>query len=459
MDIQTIPPPSDIELERSVLSACILAPAALDHCIEKLVAETFYDQRHRILFDAFLALYEKGTPLDPVTIKAELDRNGTLEGAGGITYMFDVVKEVATAANIRIWARQLHQLASRRVLRTLGANLQEKANDPSQTPAELIEGTEEEFRRLTDDYDDGFRSIGDVLSGLVDEIEDNRKQGGRIRGYSSGLVDLDEILGGLWARYYILAAGTSQGKTALAIEFTLNVAKAGAVVTYFSLEMSAESLAVRMLSVLTGIPGPKIFRGDLDEREWCLLTRAFGRLANLKIEVDDRPNVSPLQARARCDRLRRMKGLGFIVIDYLQLMSPTRGDSREQEVSSISRGIKALNQEFKVPVLALSQLSREHQKRSDQRPQLHDLRESGSLEQDADVVLFLFHPHMAGEKGPNGESLEGIAEVNVGKQRQGPKGTIHVSWDEETTHFANLAPQHQWSHDEEAQKRSQRGQG
>ena len=142
MEIQTTPPPSDVDLERSVLSACILAPYALDYCIEKLVVETFYDQRHRLLFDAFTALYEKGTPLDPLTIKAELDRNGTLEGAGGIAYMFDVVKEVATAANIRIWVRELHQLASRRVLRTLGANLQENASDPPTTPAELIEGTE-----------------------------------------------------------------------------------------------------------------------------------------------------------------------------------------------------------------------------------------------------------------------------------------------------------------------------
>ena len=438
-------PPQAVEVEQAVLGAMMLEQRAIVRAVEILDESCFYHAPHSRIFAAMIDLFERGTAVDQLTLTEELKRRGQLGDVGGVVYLAKLGSEVATTANIDFHAQIVLEKALSRKLIETASEVIERAYAADQDVQTLIDKAEQQLFSLSENQlGDGFEPLTKVMGEAFEHIERIHAKTGTVLGVDTGFPALNELTSGFQkGDLVILAARPSVGKTALALTLARNAAvEAGVGVAIFSLEMSKMQLAQRLLSAETKVDLHKLRTGRLREEDWIHLTRNIDRLAQAPIYIDDTPGISVLEARAKARRLQREYGIGMVVIDYLQLMSGhIRAQSREQEISHISRGLKAMAKELDVPVLALSQLSRAVESRTDRRPQLSDLRESGSLEQDADVVMFIYRPEMYGLKSPDGESLEGIAQIIIGKQRNGPVDSVDLMWHKESAAYEAMAPE------------------
>jgi replicative DNA helicase len=469
-------PPHNYEAEMALLGAILANNLTFDKVNEFLRPDHFADALHGRIYEAAGKLIERGQIANALTLKSLFDQDPALLEHGGAQYLARLAASVVTIINAEDYGRAIHDLHLRRQLIDLGEVMVNTAHDHDlDLPATgQIETAEEKLFRLaeTGDTENGLRPLTEALTGAINMAEAAVKREGHVTGVTTGLVDLDKKLGGLQPSDLVILAGRpSMGKTALATNIAFNAALAhklapenGGRVAFFSLEMSAEQLATRILAEQTGISSDRIRRGEISrDDDFSRLVIAAQDLQTLPMHIDDTPGLSVPAMRTRARRLKRRHGLGLIVVDYLQLMrSPAglRSENRVQEVSEITRGLKAIAKELEVPVLALSQLSRAVEQRDDKRPQLADLRESGSIEQDADVVMFIFREQYYHERGEpkqrddessekfaerhsrwleRGERVHNVAEVNIAKQRHGPIGTVELYFDGMVTKFGNLS--------------------
>jgi replicative DNA helicase len=436
-------PPQAIEVEQAVLGAMLLDNRAVGRAIELLDRVYFYHSPHGKIFDAIIALYERNEAVDQLTLGEELKKRGHLEEVGGVVYLATLASEVATAANIDHHAKIVLEKGLTRSLIEATSEIAERAYEERSDAQELLDWSEQRIFSLSEkQLSQGFEGIDDVLHETFEQIELAHNRDSSVTGVDTGFADLNDMTSGFQnGDLVIIAARPSVGKTALAMCLARNAAvSAGKGVAIFSLEMSKQQVAQRLLCIETRIDLHKLRTGRLRDDDWLHLTRNVTTLAQAPIYIDDAPGITVLEARAKTRRLMRERGIGLVIIDYLQLMTSRDSiNSREQEVSSISRGLKGLAKELNVPVVALSQLSRATESRTDRRPQLSDLRESGSIEQDADVVMFIYRPDLYGLTTGDGASLESVAEIIIGKQRNGPTGSVNLMWNAPCASFETLA--------------------
>ena len=431
--------PHNLEAERSVLGAILIHNAAFNVAAERIDSGDFFRDAHRRVFDTMVDLNERGQAIDLVTLKDELARSGDLDDVGGAAYIAALADGVPRSTNVEHYARIVKERATLRHLiqsanRILG--MAYKAEEDADT---LLDQAEQEIFSIAEGrIHTGFVPLSDLVQGSFTAIEQLQQHKGLVTGVPSGFVDIDNLTSGFQPAELIIIAGRpSMGKTS----FVLNVAqhvgiKTDRSVGFFSLEMSKEQLFMRMLTAEAEVDSHRFRGGFLSEPDYGRLSTALVRLANAKVFIDDSAGLRVLEMRAKARRLKAEHGLDLLVIDYLQLMQGRgRFENRNQELASISRALKALAKELNVPVLALSQLSRAPESRSDRRPQLADLRESGALEQDADVVVFIFREE---QYDPTPEN-ENLAELIIGKQRNGPTGTVRLAFLKQHTRFANLS--------------------
>ncbi len=437
-------PPHSIQAEQSVLGGLMLDNQTWDSVADKVVVEDFYRKDHRLIFTTIEQLAEKQDPFDVITLSEALDAIGELQSVGGLAYLATLAKETPSAANIVAYANIVRDRSVLRQLIHIGTEISDSAfNTEGRDTSELLEQAERDVFKIAEQrqrgQEGGFKSIKNLLATAVDKIETLYEQEGNITGASTGFTDFDELTSGLQPADLIIVAGRpSMGKTTIAMNMAENVAiSSGKPVAVFSMEMPGDSLAMRMMSSLGRIDQNKVRTGKLEDDEWPRLTSAINMLAETKLFIDDTPALTPTEVRARARRLAREHGpLGLIVLDYLQLMqSPSSGESRVQQISDISRGLKALAKELNVPVVALSQLNRNLEQRPNKRPVMSDLRESGAIEQDADLIVFVYRDEVYNEDSPD----KGIAEIIIGKQRNGPLGTVRLTFLGQYTRFENFA--------------------
>jgi replicative DNA helicase len=431
-------PPQNNEAEQSVLGAVFLSKEALITAIEILRPEDFYKTAHQRIFKTMLDLYERGEPVDLVTVTAELQDHKLLDEVGGVTYLTEIASSVPTAANIEYYARIVEEKS---LLRRLIRTATKIANDGytrEDDVSEIIADAEKYILEIAQNRNSGgFTPIRDVLLETYERIEFLSQRRGDVTGIPSGYPDLDKMTSGFQrSDLIILAARPSVGKTAFALNVAQNVAaRAGETVAIFSLEMAASQLVQRMICAEGNLDASKMRTGWLEEDDWQKLTMAIGTLAKAPIYIDDTPGITVQDIRAKCRRLQAEKGLGLILIDYLQLIQGRgRGENRQQEVSEISRTLKGIARELNVPVIALSQLSRSVEQRQDKRPMMSDIRESGSIEQDADIVAFLYRDDYYDKETEN----KNVIEVIIAKQRNGPTGTVELAFLKEYNKFVSL---------------------
>jgi replicative DNA helicase len=425
-----VPPHSD-EAEISVLGGMLIEETAADYAMEKLVADDFYHPSHRLIFEAIQKLRDQGHGTDARTVREELQKLGTFERAGGSDYLARIVDIVPTAANIAYHSKIVLDNSVKRRLITVGTRVVGETYESSEDSDILLNRAEEEIFRLGERrFKKSFTPINQLLHGAVQQLEALSSSSERITGAPSGFKDLDDITGGFQlSDLIILAARPSLGKTSLALNIATYLAtQKGLPVAIFSLEMSMQQLVQRLISSESPVSLHSLRTGRASAEEWRRVSDACERLRRAPIYIDDSGILSALEMRAKARRLKLQKDIGLVVVDYLQLMeSNRRSESRQQEITEISRSLKALAKELNVPVLALSQLSRAPEQRtSDQRPRLSDLRESGAIEQDADLVLFLYKEKPQEEK--KSELGAGTVEVIIGKNRNGPTDKILLTW-------------------------------
>ena len=441
-ELRGVTPPNSIEAERSVLGAMLQDPNAVMQAAETLTAEDFYQPQHRELFDAMMKLFREQTPVDLVTADSELSRRGTLEGVGGTAYLIELSQYVPTTANVKAY---ITLVAEKSTLRRLIHASQEISQECFSQQSPLQETLNHAEKAIFDivmkrSSGDTLVHVKNVLYNTYANIEELSKLKGRVSGVPTGFTALDNMLTGLHGgELVILGARPSMGKTSLAMNIAAHAAlMAGKSVAVFSLEMPREQIALRVLCSEARVDMQKVRQGTLSGDDWMRLARALGPIAGSNMYLDDTAGISPSQLRSRCRRLMMDHGLDLIVVDYLGLMhADGKAENRQLEVSEISRQLKAIALELKVPLLACAQLSRASTARVDKRPALQDLRDSGSIEQDADVVMFI---HREGYYDPNCEE-KNVGEIIVSKQRNGPLGTVKVAWLSEYTTYANLAPE------------------
>ncbi|MDD4914525.1 MAG: replicative DNA helicase [Methylococcales bacterium] len=435
-------PPHSIQAEQSVLGGLMLDNLTWDSVADKVTEDDFYRRDHKLIFRAIAQLAEKQDPFDVITLSEALEAIGELINAGGLAYLGMLVKDTPSAANIVAYANIVRDRSVLRQLIHVGTDISDSAYNPEgRETAELLENAERRVFEIAEQRQrgqGGFSSIKSLLAKAVDKIETLYELEGNITGASTGFNDLDEKTSGLQPSDLIIVAGRpSMGKTTIAMNIAENVAlKSGMPVAVFSMEMPGEALAMRMMSSLGRIDQHKVRTGKLDDEDWPRLTSAINMLAATKLFIDDTPALTPTEVRSRARRLTREHGqLGLIVLDYLQLMqSPSSGDNRVQQISDISRGLKALAKELNVPVIALSQLNRNLEQRPNKRPVMSDLRESGAIEQDADLIIFVYRDEVYNEDSPD----KGIAEIIIGKQRNGPLGTVRLTFLGQFTRFESF---------------------
>jgi replicative DNA helicase len=440
-------PPQAVDVEQAVLGAMLIEREAIPKAIEVLPPESFYEARHQRIYDAALGLFERGNPVDLITVTEELKRRGEFEQVGSY-YLSELTTRVASAANVEYHARILAEKGlMRRMIETMTAVVGE-AYEPGTDAFDLLDRAEQEIFRISESQArKGSRALSDVVMESFKMLEALSHREDGITGIPSGFHRLDAMTGG-WQRsdLVIIAARPSMGKTALSLAIARNAAlhaQYGAGVAYFSLEMSAAQLAQRLLTSEARVDAQAARTGRLRTEDWQNLARAAGRLSAAPIYIDDTPGLGILELRAKCRRLKAEHGIGMVVVDYLQLMHGTtdsKNANREQEIAQISRSLKALAKELDVPVIALAQLSRAVETRGgDKRPQLSDLRESGSIEQDADVVAFIYRAERYGIlQDESGHSTEGTGEIIIAKQRNGPTGNIRLAFLDRYARFDNL---------------------
>ena len=447
-------PPQAVEVEQAVLGAMLIDSRAVGRAIELLQDEAFYHGPHARIFAAMSELYERNEAVDQLTVGEELKRQGQLEPAGGVVYLAELAAGVASSANIEHHARIVVERALSRGLIEASAEISNRAFEGHSDVHEVIDWAEQRIFDLSErGLTQGFESIKQVLDETMDHLDAAHEKRSAVSGVDTGFEDLNEITSGFQnGDLILLAARPSVGKSALALCCACRAAmRHGKSVAVFTLEMSKHQVAQRLLSIETGFNLQRLRTGHLGQDDWLHVTRQAGLLAQAQIYVDDTAGISVLEARAKARRLKHDQGVDLVIIDYLQLMGSHESlQSREQEVSRISRGLKAMAKDLELPVMALSQLSRAPEARTDRRPQLSDLRESGSLEQDADVVMFIYRPEIYGLKSDDeGGSLEGMAEIIIAKQRNGPTDSARLMWNKESASFENLAPGYRIEEEEE----------
>jgi replicative DNA helicase len=434
-------PPHSIQAEQSVVGGLMLDNSAWDQVADRVGEQDFYRREHRLIFRSVVSLAERSQPFDVITLSEELERNGQLDEAGGLAYLGNLAKDTPSAANIRAYADIVREHSVMRQLIHVGTEIADTGFQPEgRSSTELLDDAERKVFEIAEQGSrgkGGFNPIRSLLTKAVDKIERLFEQDDPITGLSTGFADLDDKTSGLQNSDLIIVAGRpSMGKTTFSMNIAENVAiNSGKPVAVFSMEMPGEQLAMRMMSSLGRIDQHRIRTGKLEDDEWPRLTSAVSILAEAKLFIDDTPALSPTEVRARSRRLMREHGeLGLIMIDYLQLMQvPGLGDNRTNEISTISRSLKALAKELNVPVIALSQLNRSLEQRNNKRPIMSDLRESGAIEQDADIVIFIYRDEVYNEDSPD----KGIAEIIIGKQRNGPIGTTKLTFLGKYTKFEN----------------------
>ncbi|KNZ69734.1 replicative DNA helicase [Thermincola ferriacetica] len=432
-------PPQNLDAEQSVLGAMLIDKESIIKVSEILRPEDFYRDAHKHIYEAMLDLSERNEAVDLITLTEELRQRGFLDQVGGAAYVAGLATMVPTAANVEYYARIVEEKALLRNLINVATRIVALGYESDEEPTELIDTAEKMIFELSQrKAREGFSPLKNILMQTFDRIEDLYNNKGQITGVPSGFVDLDRLTSGFQpSDLIIVAARPSMGKTAFCLNIAQHAAVRGQVpVAIFSLEMSKEQLVQRILCSQAMVDQQKIRTGNLEEEDWKKLTKAAGPLSQAPIYIDDTPGLSVSEMRAKARRLKAEKGLGLIVIDYLQLMSASsrRSENRQQEISEISRSLKLLARELQAPVIALSQLSRAVEQRQDKRPMMSDLRESGSLEQDADLVMFIYRDDYY---NPESEK-RGISELIIAKQRNGPVGTVELGFLKEFTKFVNL---------------------
>lgn len=432
-------PPQNIEAEQAVIGAIFLEPSSLILASEILIPEDFYRVAHQKIFSVMLKLNDNGKAVDLVTVTEELSAVKLIEDIGGVSYLSELAASVPTAANIEYYARIVEEKSLlRRLIRT-ATNIATDGYTREDEVETVLSEAEKSILEVAQRKNAGaFHNIKDVLVRTYDNIELMHNRVGDITGIPTGFTELDRMTAGFQRNdLIIVGARPSVGKTAFALNIAQNVAiKAGENVAIFSLEMGAEQLVMRMLCAEGNIDAQRLRTGSLTDEDWGKLTMAMGSLSNAGIFIDDTPGVRMNDIRAKCRRLKQEHGLGMILIDYLQLIlgSGRSGENRQQEVSEISRSLKQLARELEVPIIALSQLSRGVEQRQDKRPMMSDIRESGSIEQDADIVAFLYRDDYYDKESEN----KNIIEIIIAKQRNGPVGTVQLAFVKEYNKFVNL---------------------
>jgi replicative DNA helicase len=444
-DILKRVPPQNIEAEQSVLGAILLDNDAINQAIETLTAEDFYRESHREIFRAMVALSERNQPVDAITLTDALRTGGVLEAVGGAGYIAELAACVPTAAHAGHYARIVREKALLRSLASISTEIASGAYDSPPNVDEYLDESEHKIFEISERrIRQSFHSMPELTRESIRLLERLYERKELVTGVPTGFLDLDRLTAGLQAAdLIVIAARPSMGKTALALNIAAHAAtecEPRVGVALFSLEMSKEQLVLRMLCAEGRVDSSKARAGYLGERDFPKLAQAAARLSEAPIFIDDSSDTSPIVLKAKCRRLMRERNanLGLIIIDYLQLMRSARpGESREKEIAEISRSLKALAKELKVPVVALSQLNRQVETRPDRRPLLADLRESGAIEQDADVIAFIYRDEMY-----HRDSKEpGVAEVIIAKQRNGPTGTAKLTYLTQFTRFENYAPE------------------
>lgn len=473
VDPQFRTPPSNLEAEQALLGAILVNNDAYYRVSDFLEAEHFIEDLHRRIYEVATSLIKAGKVATPITMKTFLGD----QDLGGVTvsqYLARLAAEATTVINAEDYGRTIYDLAIRRSLINIGEDLVNVAFDApvDSSPRDQIEEAERRLYSIaeTGRTDGGFQRFSDALTAAIDMAAAAYKREGALSGVSTGLIDLDKSLGGLQPSDLVILAGRpAMGKTSLVTNIAFNIAKAyraekqqdgslktvnGGIVGFFSLEMSAEQLATRIIAEQSGVPSYKIRRGDMREDDFYKITEAAREMQSIPFYIDQTGGISIAQLTARARRLKRQRGLDVLIVDYLQLLSGSskKGENRVQELTEITTGLKALAKELSVPLIALSQLSRQVEARDDKRPQLSDLRESGSIEQDADVVMFVYREeyYLKNKEPKPGteeyfkwqtemDQVHGKAEVIIGKQRHGPTGTVQLAFQADITRFTNLA--------------------
>jgi replicative DNA helicase len=435
-------PPHSVQAEQSVLGGLMLDNQTWDVVVDRVGEEDFYRKDHRLIFRGIKQLAEKQAPFDVVTLSEILEKFGWLDEAGGLAYLATLAKETPSAANIAAYADIVREKSVLRQLIHAGTEISDAGFHPENRElSRLLEDAEQKVFQIADQRrrgGSGFKPVRILLTAAIDRIETLHQQEGNLTGASTGFADFDEMTSGLQPSDLIIVAGRpSMGKTTLAMNIAEHVAvREQTPVAIFSMEMPGEQLAMRMMSSLGRIDQHRVRTGKLEDDEWPRMTSAINILAETKMFIDDTPALTPVEVRARCRRLAREHGqLGLVVLDYLQLMQGSGdSDNRTGEISEISSSLKALAKELHVPVIALSQLNRNLEQRPNKRPVPSDLRESGSIEQDADIIVFIYRDEVYNKESQD----KGIAEIIIAKQRNGPIGTVRLTFLGQYTRFENF---------------------
>ena len=435
-------PPHSLEAEQSVLGGLMLDSSRADEVIDVLVADDFYRKDHRLIFSAIYGLTNESMPADVITVQEYLDNSGELETAGGLIYLDELTRNTPSATNIAAYAKIVREHSIlRRLLSTVNEIGQTVYQPEGRTPYEVLDNAEQRIYEISDSgakRGSGFVAARALMKDAVTSIEKLFKNNSEITGLATGFTDLDKLTTGLQKSDLIIVAGRpSMGKTSLAMNLAENAAlDSNAAVAIFSMEMSGEQLIRRMLTSLGRIDAQRVRTGKLNDDDWSRLTSAINLLDKTRVYIDDTPGLTPSEIRSRCRRLAAQNDgkLGLVIIDYLQLMSMGgSSENRATELSAITRALKGLAKEVNVPVIALSQLNRSLEQRNDKRPVMSDLRESGSIEQDADLIMFIYRDEVYNDETDD----KGIAEIIVSKQRNGPIGTVKLTFLGQYTKFEN----------------------
>lgn len=435
-------PPQAVEVEMAVLGAMMLEKGALAKAIEILDENTFYKPAHQRIFAAMIALFERSEPVDLITLIEELRRRGELEKVGSELYITELTTKVTSAANMEYHAHIVLEKALMRQLIISSSEMIGRAYNETEDALDLLDEAEQKIFQISEQrMKKSFVSMNTAVHSTMEMLESIHGKHSGVTGVPAGFPELDNLTGGFQKSDLIIVAGRpSQGKTAFVLSLARNASVIHDVpIGFFSLEMSSQQLVLRLICAEARVDAHSVRTGRLPEDEWRKLSTSVGKLYKAKIFIDDTPALTVLEVRAKARRLKAEHNVGLIVVDYLQLMQgPKNVNSREQEISTISRSLKALAKELDIPVIALSQLNRAVEARNDKRPMLADLRESGAIEQDADVVMFVHRPEMYGINEEDGVSTEGQAEIIIGKQRNGPTGSARLAFIKQYARFEKL---------------------
>jgi len=439
-------PPHSIEAEQAVLGGLLLDPAAWDNVADVIVPEDFYRPDHKLIFQAIAALAGVSKPPDVVTVVGELERRSELEQAGGLAYIGSLARDTPTAANVRAYADIVRERSILRQLVTAGSEIASAVfNNDGETARELVDKAEQKVFEIAEmgfRGKQGAQAVRSLLPGVIDQIDEAYANPDGIRGLPTGFSEFDKMTGGFRPGDLVIVAGRpSMGKTTLAVNMAeyaaLHVREKPASVAIFSMEMPSEQLITRMLSSIGSVPLQNLRSGRISDDDWVRITSATSQLSEAKIFIDETPALSPTELRARARRIKREHGLDLIVVDYLQLMQvPGNKENRATEIGEISRGLKVLAKELTCPVIALSQLNRGVEQRENKKPVMSDLRESGSIEQDADMILLIYREEVYDRQ----TTKKGIAEIDLVKHRNGEIGTFVLTFQGQFTRFANYVP-------------------